>query len=227
MAPAPRSSASYSNSRKKSADPLRVPPQSLESEKALLGALMLRPEGMIESVDVLSPDAFYAEKHRLIYRAMLNLWQKSEPIDVESVRVCLSDQKQLEQIGGVSYIAELVSGTPAATNAKHYATQVQKKYMLRSLIDAGEYVAELGYDESEELEETLDRAEKKVYEITSSPSLSKFVSLKESLTEAWARLEYLQEHKDEIRGVRTGFRDLDNMLAGLQNSDLIILAARP
>src|SRR6185503_13293791 len=111
MAPAPRSSASYSNSRKKSADPLRVPPQSLESEKALLGALMLRPEGMIESVDVLSPDAFYAEKHRLIYRAMLNLWQKSEPIDVESVRVCLSDQKQLEQIGGVSYIAELVSGT--------------------------------------------------------------------------------------------------------------------
>lgn len=188
---------------------------------------MLRPEGMHESIDVLSPDAFYAEKHRLIYRAMMTLWGKSEPIDVESVRVCLSDAKQLEQIGGVSYIAELVSNTPAATNAKFYAQQVQKKYMLRNLIDAGEYVAELGYDEGEELEETLDKAEKKVYEITSSPSLSKFVSLKESLHEAWARLEHLQEHKDEIRGVRTGFRDMDNMLAGLQNSDLIILAARP
>jgi replicative DNA helicase len=213
--------------KKKSTDPLRVPPQSLESEKALLGALMLRPEGMNEAIDVLSPDAFYAEKHRLIYRAMLNLWQKSEPIDVESVRTILADQKQLEQIGGVSYIGELVSNTPAATNAKFYANQVQKKYMLRNLIDAGEYVAELGYDEGEELEETLDKAEKKVYELTSSPSLSKFVSIKESLTEAWQRLEYLQEHKDETRGVRTGFRDLDNMLAGLQNSDLIILAARP
>jgi len=208
--------------KKRSQDPLRVPPQSLESEKALLGALMLRPEGMIESIDSLSPDAFYAEKHRLIYRAMLNLWGKSEPIDVESVRACLSDQKQLEQIGGISYIAELVSGVPAATNAKHYANQVQKKYMLRNLIDAGEYVAELGFDEGEDIEETLDKAEKKVYEVTSAPSLSKFVSLRETLTEAWARLEHLQEHKDEIRGVRTGFRDLDNMLAGFQNSDLII-----
>ena len=217
MAPTPR----------KKDNPLRVPPQSLESEKALLGALMLRPEGMIESVDVLSPDAFYAEKHRLIYRAMLNLWGKSEPIDVESVRSILADQKQLEQIGGVSYIGELVSAVPAATNAKHYAEQVQKKFMLRNLIDAGEYVAELGFDEASEIEETLDKAEKKVYEITSAPSLSKFVSLRESLTEAWARLEHLQEHKDETRGVRTGFRDLDNMLAGLQNSDLIILAARP
>ena len=227
MAQASKHPSYSSTTRKKSQDPLRVPPQSLESEKALLGALMLRPEGMIESVDVLSPDAFYAEKHRLIYRAMLNLWGKSEPIDVESVRAMLSDQKQLEQIGGVSYIAELISNTPAATNAKHYANQVQKKYMLRNLIDAGEYVAELGYDESEELEDTLDKAEKKVYEVTSSPSLSKFVAIRETLTQAWARLEHLQEHKDEIRGVRTGFRDLDNMLAGFQNSDLIILAARP
>jgi len=211
----------------KKRDPLRVPPQTLESEKALLGALMLRPEGMIESVDVLSPDAFYAEKHRLIYRAMLALWGKSEPIDIESVRAKLSDLKHLEQIGGVPYLAELVGGVPAATNAKHYAEAVQKKYILRNLIDAGEYVAELGFDEAEEIEETLDKAEKKIYEITSAPSLSKFVSLRESLTEAWARLEHLQEHKDELRGVRTGFRDLDNLLAGFQNSDLIILAARP
>ncbi len=211
----------------KSKNPLRVPPQTLESEKALLGALMLRPEGMIESVDILAPDAFYAEKHRLIYRAMLTLWGKSEPIDVESVRACLSDQKQLEQIGGVSYIAELVGNTPAASNAKHYAQAVQKKFMLRNLIDAGEYVAELGFDEAQDIDETLDKAEKKVYEITSAPTLSKFVSLRESLTEAWARLEHLQEHKDETRGVRTGFRDLDNMLAGFQKSDLIILAARP
>ncbi|MBC7836798.1 replicative DNA helicase, partial [Acetobacteraceae bacterium] len=108
-----------------------------------------------------------------------------------------------------------------------YAEVVQKKYMLRGLIDAGEYVAELGYDEANDLEETLDKAEKKVYDITAAPTLSKFTSLKESLSDAWARLEHLHEHKDELRGVRTGFKELDNMLAGLQKSDLIILAARP
>lgn len=213
------------NSKKK--DGLRLPPQTLESEKALLGALMIRPEGMVESVDILSQDAFYSEKHRIIYRGMLALYQKSEPIDIESVRAKLSDQEQLEQIGGVSYLADLVVDVPAASNAKHYANQVQKKYMLRSLIDAGEFVAELGYDEAEELDVTLDKAEKKVYEVTSSPTLSKFVSLRESLADAWQRLEHLHEHKDEMRGVRTGFKDLDNMLAGLQKSDLIILAARP
>ena len=206
---------------------LRTPPQTLESEKALLGALMIRPEGMNESSDVITPEAFYAEKHRIIYRAMVHLYSKSEPIDIESVRACLADQKQLDQIGGVPYLAELASGVPAASNARHYAQSVQKKYMLRSLIDAGEYVAELGFDESEELDETLDKAEKKIYEVTSTPTLSKFTPLRDSLTDAWARLEHLHEHKDEIRGVHTGFKDLDNMLAGLQKSDLIILAARP
>ena len=211
----------------KKRDGLRLPPQSLESEQAFLGAIMIRPEGMIESVDAISPDAFYSEKHRIIYRACLALFNKSEPIDVESVRAKLSDQSELEQIGGVAYLAELAAEVPAASNARYYASQVQKKYMLRSLIDAGEYVAELGFDEADEIDEVLDKAEKKVYEVTSSPTLSKFTSLRESLGEAWTRLEHLHEHRDELRGVRTGFKDLDNMLAGLQNSDLIILAARP
>lgn len=188
---------------------------------------MIRPEGMVESVDAIYPDAFYSEKHRIIYRAMITLSQKNEPIDVESVRTILSDQKQLEHIGGVQYLAQLATEVPAASNARFYAQQVQKKSMLRSLIDAGEYVAELGYEEAEELEEVLDKAEKKIYEVTATPTLSKFVPLRDSLTEAWARLEHLQEHKDEMRGVRTGYRDLDNMLAGFQKSDLIILAARP
>jgi replicative DNA helicase len=206
---------------------LRIPPQTLETEKALLGALMVRPEGMFEVSDVLSPDAFYSEKHRIIYRGMLALYGKNEPIDVESVRAKLGDQGALEGIGGISYLGDLASEVPAASNARHYASQVQKKYMLRTLIDAGEFVAELGYDEASELDETLDKAEKKIYEVTSTPTLSKFTSLRETLTEAWARLEHLHEHKDEMRGVSTGFRDLDNLLAGLQKSDLIILAARP
>ncbi len=182
---------------------------------------------MAECTDVISVDAFYAEKHRIIFRAMLTLWSKSEPIDVESMRAHLSDLKLIEQVGGVAYLAELVSNVPAASNARHYASQVQKKYMLRNLITAGEFVAELGYEEADDLDEVLDKAEKKIYEVTSTPTLSKFTSLRETLSGAWQRLEYLHEHKDEMRGVRTGFKDLDNLLAGLQKSDLIILAARP
>ncbi len=206
---------------------MRIPPQALETERAFLGALMIRPEAMVESSDIIAEDAFYAEKHRIIYRAALALYSKSEPIDIESLRAKLADQGLLEQIGGVDYLAELAADVPAASNARHYAGQVQKKHMLRSLIDAGEYVAELGFDESEDLEETLDKAEKKIYEVTSTPTLSKFTSLSDSLKGAWERLEHLHEHKDEMRGIRTGFKDLDNMLAGLQKSDLIILAARP
>src|SRR3989344_1845804 len=208
-------------------DGLRVPPQTLESEQAFLGALMIRAEAMSECVDVIAADAFYAEKHRIIYRAMLALFGKNEPVDLESVRARLADDGQLEHIGGASYLALLASEVPAASNARHYAGQVQKKYMLRSLISAGEYVAELGFDEGAELDETLDKAEKKIYEVTSTPTLSKFTSLREALGEAWARLEHLHEHRDEMRGIRTGFADLDQMLAGLQKSDLVILAARP
>ncbi|MDB5224800.1 MAG: replicative helicase, replicative helicase [Candidatus Adlerbacteria bacterium] len=206
---------------------LRVPPQSLESEKALLGALMIRPEGMIDTTDVLSPDAFYSEKHRILYAAMMTLYGKNEPIDIESVRACLADNKQLDGIGGVSYLAELVSNVPAASNAVFYGNQVQKKFMLRQLIDAGEYIAEIGFDEGEDLEETLDKAEKKIYEVTETPTLTKFTSIRETLHDAWARLEHLHQNKDALRGIRTGFKDMDNLLAGLQKSDLIILAARP
>lgn len=212
---------------RKKRDSLRVPPQSLESEKAFLGALMMRPEGMVETTDLITDDAFYAHKHAIIYRAMQALYARNEPIDIESVRAKLADEGRLEDIGGVSYLAELAADVPAASNARHYATQVQKKHMLRSLIDAGEYVAELGYDEAADLDETLDKAEKKVYTVTSTPTMSKFMALGDSLKDAWSRLEYLHEHKDEVRGVRSGFKDLDNLLAGFQKSDLIILAARP
>lgn len=208
-------------------DALRVPPQQLESERALLGAIMIKPDTLHDVVDMVAPDAFYAEKHRILYNAMLGLWGKSEPIDLLTVTSKLRDENKLEQIGGSSFLSDLVAGVPAASNARHYAGIVQKKAMLRQLIDAGEYIAELGYDEASEVEETLDKAEKRVYEVTNTPTLHKFVSMRDSLTEAWARLENLAANKDELRGVKTGFAGVDNLLAGLQKSDLIILAARP
>ena len=206
---------------------LRIPPQNVESEKALLGSICLKPEGMHDIIDIVSPDAYYAEKHRLIFDVMLELFGKGDPIDLLSLSSRLKERGALERAGGSSYLAELVSAVPSASNLKHYAELVQKKYMMRSLIEAADEISQLGYDESRDLEEVLDEAEKKIYEVTATPTLQKFIDLREILGEAWERLDRLHKAKDELRGIRTGFRDLDNMLAGLQKSDLIILAARP
>jgi replicative DNA helicase len=206
---------------------LRIPPHNLETERALLGSIMIKPDAMHEMIDILSAVSFYAQKHRLIYETMLELFARGEPIDLLSLSSRLEEKGKLEHVGGRTYLAELVNAVPSAGNIKHYANLVQKKAMMRNLISAADYLSELGYDESRDIEELLDEAEKKVYEVTNTPTLHKFVELKSTLGEAWERLDRLHKSKDEVRGIRTGFRDLDNLLAGLQKSDLIILAARP
>ncbi|MCH7756502.1 replicative DNA helicase [Patescibacteria group bacterium] len=205
----------------------KIPPQEIESEKALLGSIMIKPEALNEIMDIVSPDSFYVEKHHMIFQAMLDLFAKSEPIDMLSLSTKLKDKKRLDQVGGGSYLAELVNGVPSASNIKHYAKIVQKKSMMRNLIAAAEHISDLGYDDSQDLEEILDQAEKKLYEITASPTLNKFTPIRQSLGEAWERLDRLTKSDGELRGVRSGFEGLDNMLAGFQKSDLIILAARP
>lgn len=164
---------------------LRIPPQNVESEKALLGSICLKPEGMHDIIDIVSPDAFYAEKHRIIFNVMLELFGKGDPIDLLSLSSRLKERSQLEHAGGSSYLAELVSAVPSASNLKHYAELVQKKYMMRSLIEAADGISQLGYDESRDLEEVLDEAEKKIYEVTATPTLHKFVDLRNILGEAW------------------------------------------
>lgn len=208
---------------------LRVPPQSLESEKAVLGSIMLRPSALHEIADVLNADAFYADKHKILYETMLELSGKNEPIDMLSVSARLKDKKLIEQIGGNAYLTELTNTVPSSTNIKHYADIVHKKNTLRILIEAADHIAELGFAESTEtVDDILDEASKKMYEVTSKQTKSqRFVAIKETLGEAWERLEKLHEHKGQLRGTPTGFRDLDSMLSGLQESDLIILAARP
>src|SRR3989338_9178975 len=206
---------------------LRIPPQNIDSEKALLGSIMLRPEGMHEISDIMTPGAFYVEKHRMIYEAMLDLFTKNEPIDLLSLSSRLKEKGKLDSVGGSAYLTDLVNIVPSASNIKHFRSIVYRKYAMRSLIHASEFIGELGFDEAQELDQLLDKAEKKIYDVTSSPALHKFVSLRDTLSDAWERIDHLHKSKDELRGIRTGFRDLDNMLAGLQKSDLIILAARP
>ncbi len=207
--------------------PLRIPPQSIEAEKALLGSIMIRPDAINEVMDVVGGHSFYVEKHRNIWKTMLELFGKGTPIDLLSLSSRLKEKEQLEQVGGASFLTELVNAVPSSTNAKHYAEIVEKKHMMRSLIEAAEHIGELGFDEASELEDLLDRAEKKIFEVTNYSGSSKFVEIKDTLVEAWDRIDRLHKTKDDMRGVPTGFKELDNKLAGFQKSDLIILAARP
>jgi len=206
---------------------VRIPPQNTESEKALLGSIMLRPEALVEIMDVLRPEAFYADKHRTVFVAMTDLYEKREPIDLLTLSSKLKENGDLDRIGGVSYLTELVNTVPSASNAEHYAEIIAKKHTMRRLIEASEGIANLGYDESGVLEEILDKAEKKIYDVTSKNLSGKYVEMKDVLGEAMERLDRLHKTKGELRGVPTGFKDLDAKLSGLKNSDLIILAARP
>jgi len=207
---------------------LRIPPQSIPSEQAVLGSIMLRKNAIHEVEDIINQDSFYVEKHKIIFKAMLDLSLKNEPIDLLSLSTKLSEQKSLERVGGNQYLAEIVNTVPSSTNIKHYAEIVQKKFVLRSLIEAADYVSELGFEEGDDhMDDILDMAEKKIFSVISSPKSQKYINLKDALPEAWERLEKLHEHKDALRGLPTGFRDLDNTLSGFQKSDLIILAARP
>ena len=159
---------------------------------------------------------------------MLDLSAKNEPIDMLSLSTKLSEQKFLESIGGNQYLAEIVNQVPSSTNIKHYADIVQKKYVLRSLIEAADYVSELAFEEGDDhMDDILDLAEKRIFSVVSSPKNQNYVNLKDALPEAYERMEKLHEHKGALRGLPTGFKDLDIMLSGLQKSDLIILAARP
>jgi len=206
---------------------LKVPPQDIEMERALLGALLLNQNAMYEAADVVGVDSFYSGKHRTIYDAMLSLYAKGEPIDVVTVSSKLKERKQLADIGGSAYLSEIAGTAASPGSARHYAEGVQTKFILRSLIDAASKIGELGFQEDRDIEEVLDEAQSAVFSVTQAPMLRSFSTIKEELTEAWERLEHLQKHSGTIRGIPTGFPQLDNLLAGLQKSDLVILAARP
>lgn len=206
---------------------LRMPPQNLEAEMALLGSIMLRPEALHDISDIISKDSFYSDKHCIIFDTMMELFSKHQPIDLLSVSSKLSEKGWLDQIGGNTYLAELVNLVPSSSNIVYYAQIVQRKHTMRKLIEASDHIGQIGYDENQEMEEALDQAEKKLYEVTNVNSSHKFVPLKDELTEAWERLDRLHSSDHSMRGIQTGFTEIDNKLAGFQKSDLIILAARP
>lgn len=205
----------------------RVPPQSLESERALLGALLLKPDAIHDVSDLIQPDSFYAEKHRIIFSTMRELAERGEPIDLLSLSQRMQDQGLIERAGGRSYLAELAGSAPSPGNFSHYAELVSRKFLMRSLIDTAYAISESAYDESLDTMQVLDEAEKGIYAIGNASTAHKFTAIGDKVHEAWDRIEALSKKEDGIRGVPSGFPALDNLLSGFHPSDLVILAARP
>ena len=205
----------------------KLPPQNIEAEQSLLGSLMIDKNAIIKIVDFLKSRDFYKKAHQEIYSVAVELFEKREPIDFLSVSARLKERKLLEEIGGDSYITELINTVPTASHISNYAKIVQKKRILRDLIESSQEIEALAYKGSDDVDSLLDYAEKKVFGIAEHSLTQKFLPIKETLEETFERIDALSKHEGSIRGVPTGFKSLDNILSGLQKSDLIILAARP
>jgi replicative DNA helicase len=206
---------------------VRVPPQDLDSEKAVIGALMIDDKAANKVADMLQGDDFYQKKHQLIYETMLALYEKNDPIDIISVTEILKKKKRLKEAGGSSYLTEIINDVPVASNILYYAKIVQQKSTLRKLIYAAQEIAEMSYEGEEDIEKLLDEAEQKMFSVSQSSLKQDFMPIKDILVDAFNRIDELHKNQDSLRGISTGFNSLDNILAGFQKSDLIILAARP
>ena len=205
--------------------PNQLPPQSLDAEKSLLGALLMDKEAFNKIADIISPPDFYQRNHETIYEAALRLYERQEPIDLLSLSNKLSDMKELEKIGGLAYLTSLASGVPTSAHIVTYANIVKRKKMLRDLIDAAHHIIGLGYREEEDVDNLLDQAEKKLFSVSQKSGGKNFMDVGSTLDDAIERIT--TQHDGSLRGHKTGYLDLDNTLGGLQRSDLIILAARP
>ncbi len=205
----------------------KLPPQNLEAEQSVLGCLLIDKEAITKVADILRPEDFYKDAHGLILESMYELYEKREPIDLLSLANRLREKNQLEIVGGQSYLASLTNAVPTASHVATYASIIQKKATLRRLLKASGEITELGYQEEEDVDKILDNAEQKLFQISQKYLKQNFIPIKSILSSAFDRIDELHRQGGKLRGIPTGFTDLDNKLAGLQKSDLIVLAARP
>jgi replicative DNA helicase len=205
----------------------RLPPQSLEAEQSVLGAILIDREAIIEVAEFLKPEDFYRQAHGAIYRAMLDLFERREPVDIVTVSETLERGGDLETAGGRAYLTSLSNQTPTAVHAVQYARIVERKAVLRNLIGAAGRIAGIGYEDAAEISDAIDRAESELFSVSSRRITAGFTKLDTLLHAAYDRLDYLHAHRGELSGVSSGFVDLDALTTGFQKSDLIIVAARP
>lgn len=205
----------------------KVPPQNTDAEASLLGAILIDADAIVKIADIVRPDDFYEERHGRIYEAILHLYERHSPIDVLTLSDQLKGSGFIDMVGGASYLTELTNFVPTATHVEQYADIVSQKALRRRLIKASQDIVGLGYDEQRTLQELVEEAETKLFEVSQRHVKQDITSIETILSESFDRLDELHKDKGKIRGVPTGFKDMDNILAGLQRSDLFILAARP
>jgi len=205
----------------------KVPPQNLDAEKSVLGAILLDPDGLINVLEFLTEDHFYSSRHATIFKSMIQLFDERLPIDLVTLPDRLAKNKELDRCGGVEYLADLVSFTPSSVNLETYGRLVKETAVKRKLIATATKIAEMGYDGNIEVDELLDEAEQTLYSVSQENLKEDFVPLRNILEKSFDRLDELHRNKGEMRGVPTGLAKLDHILSGLQESNLIILAARP
>jgi replicative DNA helicase len=213
----------------KMAEQKYVPPHSLEAEKSVIGSLLVDKDAIIKISDFLKADDFYHDAHRIIYKAINDLYDKRSPIDLVTLTNMLEERNELKSIGGASYLALLANTVPTSTHVFQYATIAKEKSILRHLILAGDTIKGFGYMENENVDDLIDQAEKTLFGVSQTFIADKFVHVKDVLNQTYEKISDLHdpEAKDKYRGLPTGFNALDNMLSGLQPSDLVVLAARP
>ena len=205
----------------------KIPPHDIEAEQAVIGSMITDRDAVISAVETLKPDAFYRDDNKAIFEAILNLYKKAEPIDIITLKDELESMNKFEQVGGYEYLASLPEKVPTTANVQKYIKIVEEKSILRNLIKTANEIISLGYDPTEDVEDIMDSAEKKIFDIMQSKNQKGYTPIKDALVESFAKLEELYNRKQYITGVSTGFIALDHKTAGLHGSELIRVAARP
>lgn len=207
--------------------PERIPPQNIEAEQAVLGAMLIKKEAIAEVQEILHPDDFYRETHRIVYEAMIDLQNRDEVVDLVTLTEQLKKNEQLDKIGGLPFLTQLANSVPTAANVVHHAKIVREKAELRNLIDAATEIVGEAYEDSDTIENIMDNAEKKILAVANRQSGGAFESMKDIVMRTFEHINTLYESKGGLTGLESGFRDLDKLTTGFQKSDLILVAARP
>ena len=205
----------------------KVPPNDTEAEQAVIGSMLTDKDAVSSAVEVLKETDFYREDNKIIYSAILNLYNRNEPIDIITLKSELASMGKLEAVGGLEYIANLPDKVPTTSNVEQYIKIVEEKSILRNLIKTANDIITLGYDPTQEVEQIIDSSERKIFEVMQKKNQKGYSSIKDVLVDTFTELEQLYNRKQHITGVPTGFADLDYRTAGLHKSDLVLVAARP
>jgi replicative DNA helicase len=205
----------------------KLPPQNVEAEQSILGAILIDNEALPKALEVIDPDDFYKQSHRKIFQAMIELFEKSEPIDLITLTDNMKRQEELDAVGGVSYLSSLVNMVPTAANIKYHSKIIREKGLLRNLLRSATEIASRVYEDNLEAEELVDYAERSIFDISDKRIKASFVTLKEVIKGSFEMIEHLYDKKETVTGVPSGFKDLDNLTTGFQKGDLIVVGGRP